>query len=93
MTTKSEVYDLLSALGGDMSEVAATLREENIKGEKGRSLTCPIAVYLRHRAIYADVMVEDTTLRGLFPVVIDNPSSVAEFVQAFDDNKFPELEF
>lgn len=99
MTTKSEVYALLESLGGSLDEIAASLCEQNIKGEMGKSRTCPVALYLHRRGIYAEVMVKHTDVTMLVmgeesysSVTIDNPNAVAEFVEAFDDHKFPELE-
>lgn len=97
MTRSDEIrrraLDLLDELGGTEEAVAASLIERGIKGGRQQACGCPIYVYLDAAGV--PVLVVDDALIGIAgSLPIDTPPAIAEFIHAFDDDRYetwPEL--
>lgn len=92
----AELIELLSELdqlGAD--EIRKMLWDNRLCGEPGTMFRCPIAIYL-HRQLHCLVGVDDDRVwigpRGNAEKGVLVPRAVFEFIQAFDDGKYPELE-
>jgi len=80
----------LASLGETTCEVASKIQRAGIKGSKGSCISCPVARYLQSRGyLGAKVGAGSTTFYGDYVL---NPSPVQQFVTAFDNGLYPELE-
>ena len=94
---KVRVTDYLTKMGSRSCDVAASLRELQIKGKQNTGTACPIANLVKKLTDLPDVRVSshfiDLDLDG--PMVEDNwvrlPLPVKEFVREFDKGEYPDL--
>lgn len=92
----STVVEVLESLGPDIVAVADTLRRAGIRGRRHDAFCCPVALYVAaglgcpdndndHIAVGTDeVLVDDDE--------IELPDHVVDFVTAFDNGSYPDLE-
>jgi hypothetical protein len=81
--------ELLTRLGTTADEVAATLRDLGIRGQRFDGCDCPVARYLAdhgHEMAVGSVSAKSQWERVLLP------HPVAHFAMAFDQGAYPELE-
>lgn len=85
--------EALSWLGDTVEEIAEGLRARGIKGHQNAGFSCPIHNYLATFGwdTYADNpycwLGDPMFTRDRF----DTPAPVGEFINRFDDGKFPDL--
>jgi hypothetical protein len=100
-TVRRQTEQLLGNLGGSPGQVAATLAGSAVRGVPANSRECAVAVYL------GAVVGADTRVRGVKvcksevlvertgwwrrSVVVPLPTSVRQFIAAFDARTYPEL--
>lgn len=100
-TVRRQTEQLLGNLGGSPGQVAATLMGSGVQGLPANSRECAVAVYL------GAVVGADTRVRGVKvcksevlveragwwrrSVVVPLPTSVRQFIAAFDARTYPEL--
>lgn len=97
--TNDEVREYLLSLGDTPDQVAQTLQAQGIKGRRGSSCFCPLAVALNNRygesaqafVSHTDVMLYDGPESANNYLVV-NPLQIADFVEAFDRGIYPELD-
>jgi hypothetical protein len=98
---RAQTRQLLTSLGDDADQVAASLAAEGVRGTAHSAQGCAIAVYMSavvaadHRV--GSVIVTGTRI-GVKPeprwsplIVVPLPRAVRRFVSAFDAEKFPHL--
>jgi hypothetical protein len=73
----------LQALGNSKEEIAKSLGALGIKGEKFHCGSCPIGQYLMSKGYPRPSSLKEVK-QGLMPV--------RDFIRAFDNGEFPELE-
>lgn len=89
--TAEEVLDLLEELGEGGQDVADTLYDLKIKGDRDKAGSCPLANYLRSQGV-ADARVNCDELEwGEFREVLALPEGCGDFVVRFDAGAFPDL--
>jgi hypothetical protein len=93
---KREVISALNKLGKTAREVADTLKEKGIIGNRRMAKTCPISQYL-HSCDHPSGTQPSTSScsigyskRGILSQE-EIPLPVREFIDAFDAGEFPEL--
>ena len=91
----------LGALGNTCGAVAQTLRDLGIKGVPTYPGMCPIARYLAaqpvgHPLHYIGTSTYDTVIyfypADPYGLIIEHPLPVQQFIRAFDDGDYPDLE-
>lgn len=90
MESLQEVIDVLAERTPD--EIRDFLLFVDCKGVRGKSCHCPIAKYVKKFTgeVFAVTSFHISSMTSL--VQIDNPDSVADFIYAFDNGRYPELE-
>lgn len=99
--TVEDLTAALVSLGTTKDEVADSLRAARIKGDREECHSCPVAEWLKGRFNLPDrniepsvnsdwVSLEDPSL--LEDISISSPVAVEEFVRAFDDRLYPDLD-
>ncbi len=100
MTTTYELSEAgvraaLADLGSTERQVAATLRELGLKGERSRAGTCPIANYLYDAFPAAQlVAVSGEAVYAALPgskLELTTPQPCRDFVTGFDVGAYPDL--
>lgn len=94
-----EVVRLLETLGDDPDQVAATLREEEIRGLSGSVVAHPVCRWLTRQDPELCVVLAPGTVQVLpggdgtrHGVVVPLPPAVRGFIQHFGEGKHPDLE-
>lgn len=94
------IATLLDALGEDPGAVAASLRNEDIRGMRGSALAHPVCRWLIRLVPDLGVVLGLDTVHVFRPgqgsavqgVTVPMPASVLAFVERFDDGQYPDLE-
>lgn len=90
------IVDFLDSLGSSSAAVAAKLCGLGIKGIKGSSCNCPLAVAMRRFTnIPYEIKVTASGYITIMEVSIADPytpEAVRRFVHRFDMGEYPELE-
>ncbi|HXW34884.1 MAG TPA: hypothetical protein VEJ87_09930 [Acidimicrobiales bacterium] len=98
---RSQTAELLSSLGDSVDAVVTRLRSAGVRGTPTNAEQCAVAVYLRA------VMTSDNRVRSVSvgntsvmiapeqrwrrSVAVPLPPPVRQFIEAFDERRFPEL--
>ena len=92
--TKKEVLSLLKKLGKTKEDIAKNLCSLNIKGERNKCSSCPIAQYLVKNGVEIGVVgVGVRVTRYWFPISeYPQLQGIRDFILAFDRGEFPQLE-
>ena len=92
--TKKELKRILGSLGRNPQEIANSLKEKGIAGNRCDTSSCPLAKYLCN-------FVDAVEVEGCRIVVWDekgrdmeifNTKAQTSFIEQFDNGTFPELE-
>jgi hypothetical protein len=93
-----DLYNLLADLGNSPHEIAETLREAGVKGQRKLSERCPIAKWLTTQTNCREVQV-DYGAAGVYltlgpgeSFICTPPAAIDEFIRAFDDGEYPDLD-
>lgn len=86
------VIEVLDALGTDGNQVAESLFRRGVNGYVGSVSRCPIANYLTAEldGAWCVTAADAMNLASLESFTV--PGAVADFVEAFDAGKYPELQ-
>ena len=93
-----KAYKYLVDLGNSSQEIYETLKAKGIKGERGRTVTCPLAIAL-HKDLNLNVQVgaDDITIYNgpIGPLsgcsIMSLPWEAQVFVYNFDDGQYDDL--
>lgn len=90
------VIALLSALGESKEAVALNLSLQGFRGARGCPGGCPISNYLKKFYPHAPLKVGNTLIEGCVDgyLLLNRIDlfGVSQFIEAFDDGKFPNLD-
>lgn len=88
--TSTLIRALLRELGDTPKAIATSLRRRRLKGMLGVSNFCPLARYLKAKTGELTTVTEGyVDCDGLHNVPMPQPCR--DFVEAFDNNEFPDL--
>lgn len=89
------LQEYLDTLPKTKDEIASLLKERGIKGQKSKCYYCPVANLLKQEGFNASVTpayVRDWRKVGNGVSELPISEGVREFVIAFDNSEYPELE-
>lgn len=101
ISTDEELVALLASLGNSADAVADTLYAAGVRGKPDDATCCPVANWLSQEAglepyveregvcLYLDI---DQDFEVQPQLRADTPPAVAEFIQRFDHDGYPELD-
>jgi hypothetical protein len=91
MLNAQQALDMLNGMGKTADEVSLFLKAKGITGKRKESTCCPVANYLISQgghpgaSIYGNYIPPNT-------MDVHTPKPVFEFILAFDEGQYPELE-
>lgn len=93
---KLSLTTALKSLGANKNKVAATLTSKKVQGDRSESESCPVANFLYKKfpkAVTVDVDSESIEVKwNDCDVSVKPPKAVANFIEDFDEGKFPDLD-
>lgn len=87
-----EIRKALKSLGKSEDQVAKSLKDYGITGSRCQPYHCPIAQYLNKSFSLGDTAWASNRRAGFLGVHANMPRPVHDFVTAFDNGEYPEME-
>jgi len=86
------IREMLDILGDTPDEIAESLKQKGIKGEKENCYCCPLAEYLKSQGV-SQVVVTDVKVKGIYRDTLESGSfrKIRDFVFKVDAGEYPDL--
>ena len=92
-TLEDQLRKKIESLGNSPVAIRSLLFNQRITGNKGQSRSCPIAMFLKKEGFICPSVSQIFIAVGNdeFYADINTPEAVAQFLQRFDTEEYPEL--